>query len=71
MQITGKITYVNLSGGFWGIEGDDGQNYNPLNGLPAEFKEEGKRIKAKVKTSNDFTMFMWGTNVDIQTIEQA
>ncbi|MDX2247696.1 MAG: hypothetical protein SF052_13005 [Bacteroidia bacterium] len=69
MQITGKITFINLSGGFWGILGDDGQNYNPGNSLPAGFQKEGVRVKAKVSSSQAFSIFMWGTNVDIQKIE--
>ncbi|MEZ4829926.1 MAG: hypothetical protein R3C61_27130 [Bacteroidia bacterium] len=69
MQITGKITFVNLSGGFWGILGDDGQNYNPGSSLPTGFHKEGVRIKAKVSPSQAFSIFMWGTNIDIKQIE--
>ena len=69
MEITGKVTYINLSGGFWGIQGDDGQSYNPGTSLPESFQKEGIRIKANVSPSKDFSIFMWGTNVDIYNIE--
>lgn len=69
MQITGKITYIDLSGGFWGIQGDDGQKYNPLDTLPKQYQREGLQVEAEVSYSNAFSMFMWGRNVDIQKIK--
>ncbi|MEL7532119.1 MAG: hypothetical protein AAFN10_12455 [Bacteroidota bacterium] len=70
MQITGTITYINLSGGFWGIKGDDGQKYNPLDSLPSKFQQEGLKVSAEVSHSNAFSVFMWGRNVDIKKIEK-
>ncbi len=70
MQITGKVTYVDLSGGFWGIEGDDGQQYNPLGSLPKSFQEKGLRIKANISPAQSFSIFMWGRNVAIKNIER-
>lgn len=70
-EITGTITFVDLSGGFWGIAGDDGSNWHPQNGLPASLRKEGLRIKARVKPAEAaFGIFMWGQQVDIQHIEQ-
>lgn len=69
MEIKGKVTYVDLSGGFWGIEGEDGQQYNPVGSLPRSLQKEGLSIKAKVKPAQSFSIFMWGRNVDIQNIE--
>lgn len=63
--ITGKVTYVNLSGGFWGIQGNDGQKYQPTN-LPNHHKKEGKKVTLKVKEAeNGFSIFMWGQMVEI------
>ena len=70
MQITGKIIFIDLSGGFWGIETDDGQKYNPGQTLPEDFKHNGIRIKANVSPSQAFSIHMWGTNVDIHDIEK-
>lgn len=68
MNITGKVVYVNVSGGTWGIEGDDGEKYLPVEGLPAHFQKEGIRIKATVHPSPSFTIFMWGKNVMVKNI---
>lgn len=70
MQITGKIIYVNLSGGFWGIKGDDGNDYAPVGKIPASFQEEGLRIKAQMTPDTSFSIFMWGQNVKIQNLEK-
>ena len=69
MQITGKIVKVELSGGFWGIEGDDGQKYQPSGSLPKKFQRNGMKIKANIQPSNEFTIFMWGRSVKVSHIE--
>ena len=71
MQITGKITYVDLSGGFWGIVGDDGQKYNPLDSLPSSFQQEGMKVKAEITHSHSFSIFMWGKNVNLVKVEKV
>lgn len=70
MHITGKITYVDLSGGFWGIVGDDGQKYFPSDGIPQTLQKEGLRVKASYTPSQGFSIFMWGKQVDIKQIER-
>ena len=40
---SGIIKYINLEGGFYGIIGDDGENYDPLN-LPDNYRIDGLRI---------------------------
>ena len=70
MQITGTIEYVNLSGGFYGITGDDGQKYQPDKPLPSRFCEKGLRIKATILPSSGFSVFMWGKMVKISDIHK-
>ncbi|MEM6801963.1 MAG: hypothetical protein AAF696_11205 [Bacteroidota bacterium] len=70
MQITGTVSYISLSGGFWGIIGDDGNKYNPLSGLPRNLQQEGIKVKASCKPSNDFSIHMWGKNVDLTNVEK-
>lgn len=70
MQITGTITYVELSGGFWGIEGEDGQKYTPSENLSETFQKEGLKVKAEVEPANGFGIFMWGQQVNVLSIEQ-
>lgn len=70
MQITGKIVHVDLSGGFWGIEEESGQKFYPVDGLPKPFQREGLQIKARVRPSDAFTIFMWGAGVELDSIEK-
>ncbi len=69
MQIIGTTTFVEVEGGFWGILGDDGVPYYPVNGLPKAFQAESLRIKASVKPSNAVSVFMWGRLVEVEKIE--
>ena len=63
--ITGTATYIDLSGGFWAIKGNDGQNYRPTN-MPASMKKEGKSVSVRVKEVEEgFSVFMWGKTVEI------
>lgn len=70
MDITGTIAFVNLSGGFWGILGDEGGQYQPIEGLPANYQIEGLKVVAKLIPTPAFTIFMWGTTVRIQSIRK-
>lgn len=70
MQITGTVTHVEVEGGFWGIMGDDGVPYHPIEGFPSGFEKEGLRIRAKAKDFDGMTMFMWGRPVVVQSIEE-
>ena len=63
--ITGTVTHINLSGGFWAIKGNDGQDYRPIN-MPASMKKEGKKVSVRVKeVEGGFSIFMWGKTVEI------
>ncbi len=66
---TGVIRYFSLEGGFYGIVADNGKNYDPRN-LSPEFKQDGLRVRFQVKTRNEATVHMWGTPVDIISIEK-
>jgi hypothetical protein len=70
MDIKGKVTFVNLSGGFWGIEAEDGQKFQPVDKLPAGLLKEGTRIQATVKPVQAFGIQMWGQDVEIKSIIQ-
>ena len=70
MKIEGTIRYINLSGGFWGIEGDNGQKYAPVSDLPNRFQKEGLRIKAQVQPAQVFSIMMWGQHVEVKNLEK-
>ena len=70
MTITGRITYENIGMGFYGIEADNGIQYQPLN-LSPTFAKNGLRVKIVARTMNVETMEMWGTPIEIQKIESV
>ncbi len=70
IKTTGTIKRQGLEGGFWGIVGDDGQNYDPQN-LAAEFQQEGLRVSFEAETRPDAASFhMWGTIVEIKSMKK-
>ena len=62
----GHIVYVDLEGGFYGIEAEDGTKYNPLN-LEEAFQEDGLRVRFRgVLRPDVMTTRMWGQNLEIE-----
>lgn len=70
MQIQGTIRHIDLSGGFWGIEADNGHKYAPVEELPKAYQQDGLRIKAEVNPAQVFSIMMWGENVKVSHIEK-
>jgi hypothetical protein len=67
--VSGTVQYIELEGGFYAIEADDGARYYPLN-LEETYKRHGMRVRFTMRERPDvMTTVMWGTNVDIQNIE--
>jgi hypothetical protein len=67
---TGTVKQVGVEGGFFGIVGDDGQNYDPQN-LPEDLKVDGLKVKFQLKKSeNQASFHMWGIVVDVVKIEK-
>jgi len=68
--VTGTVKHIELEGGFYGIVGDQGNKFDPVN-LPDRFKEDGLRVKACMKQLEDRVSFrMWGTLVEIIEIKR-
>ena len=69
-SVTGTIVFLSFEGGFYGIKGDDGRSYDPIN-LPVEFRKEGMRVRFEAKELRDRASFhMWGTIVELVHIEK-
>ena len=65
--LTGEVTYVNLSGGFYGIIGDDGIKYQPTN-LSPQLRKTGQPVKFTFEPAkNGFSSILWGTIIDIKS----
>ncbi|MFM8450631.1 MAG: hypothetical protein ACKOAY_11055 [Haliscomenobacter sp.] len=66
--IIGKIVYVALEGGFYGIEGVDGREWYPLD-LPDQFKKNGLSVAVQaIERTDAFSSAMWGTPIQILTV---
>ncbi|MDD5419433.1 MAG: DUF333 domain-containing protein [Methanomicrobiaceae archaeon] len=66
---SGTVTYIDLEGGFYGIVGDDGEHYLPLN-LSEEYRKNGMRVSFEAGIQEDaVTIHQWGTPIEIETIE--
>lgn len=69
LEIVGTIKYIELEGGFFGIVGDDGARYDPVN-LAAAYAIDGLRVKVQIRPRPDSIGFhMWGEIVEIIHIE--
>ncbi len=67
---TGTIKHINLEGGFYGLVADDGRKYLPKD-LAREFKVDGLRVRFQVKIlTGVVTIYMWGTPVEVLSIER-
>ncbi len=64
-QIAGKVVYQDIGMGFWGIIGDDGKEWLPVN-LPSRYQVKNKRVQLTAKIAEDtMSIFMWGTMIEI------
>lgn len=64
-KISGTVTYINLATGFWGIMGEDGQEWRPIN-MPEQLKLEGRKVEIKaIGVDEGASIFMWGTPIRI------
>jgi inhibitor of cysteine peptidase len=67
---SGTVTFIDLEGGFYGIIGDDGNRYLPLNLVP-EYQVDGLRIAFEYEPEKDIaTVQMWGAPVNTTFIEK-
>jgi hypothetical protein len=68
--VTGTVRHVDLEGGFYGIEADDGTKLDPVN-LPEEFRQDGVRVQVQVEELKDrVSTHMWGKIVRIVGIKR-
>jgi len=63
--ITGEVVYVDLGPGFFGVKGEDGKDYRPVQ-FPEQLKTTGAKVSLLVKPSDKMSMLMWGQAVDVK-----
>ncbi|HTY53164.1 MAG TPA: protease inhibitor I42 family protein [Methanomicrobiales archaeon] len=67
---SGTVVYQDLEGGFYGIVGDDGKQYDPLN-LDAKFRKDGLRVAFDATAVQGIaTTHMWGTPVNLSDVDE-
>lgn len=70
LVVDGRIKRCSYEGGFYAIEGNDGNIYKPLE-LDASFQVEGLRVKAELRPiKEDLIFHSWGTPVEVVDIER-
>jgi hypothetical protein len=70
VQGTGTVKLMGMEGSFYGIVGDDGNNYDPLN-LSDDFKKDGLKVKFVIKPAETQVGFhMWGQIVEVVRIKK-
>jgi len=69
-QFAGTVVYQEIEGGFYGIQGDDGERYDPVN-LPADLRIDGLRVRVIADPlPASHTIRMWGKLIKIIDIER-
>ena len=64
MKIKGKVIFEDLGMGFWGIVGDDGREWLPVN-MPNQLKVKGAVVEISAVESDMESIAMWGTPIEI------
>jgi hypothetical protein len=64
----GRVQFLNLEGGFYGIITDSGKKLLPMN-MAKEFAQNGAIIRVKGKVKDVMTIQQWGTPFMITDIE--
>ena len=69
--ILGMVKYLAMEGGFYGIVGEDGKNYLPLN-LEEAYQQDSLNVRFTFERREGvMTIAMWGQAVDITAIERV
>ncbi len=70
LEFSGTVVHVPLEGGFFGILGEDGRQYDPLH-LPEDLRQDGLKVRVQAREVPEAIGFhMWGTRIEILRIEK-
>ena len=71
INVTGRIKHYSYEGGFYGIEGDDGNVYKPID-LDPGFQIEGQAVQAELRPRDKKILFKpWGMPVEVLNIKRV
>jgi hypothetical protein len=65
----GTVVHLYFEGGFYGIVGDDGDHYDPIN-MPQEFKVDCLRVRFTANIAGYASAHAWGYIVRLASIER-
>jgi hypothetical protein len=65
----GRVVYIDLEGGFWAIETDDGRKLRPNAPIPRGLLREEMRVRFSFQPVNEVSFFMWGEPVFLIDIQ--
>jgi hypothetical protein len=69
-QVSARVSWLSIEGGFWALRGDDDVTYEPLN-LPADFQQDGLRVRTTLRMRGDMgTYRMVGPVVEVLSIHR-
>ncbi|HJU88096.1 MAG TPA: hypothetical protein VJ672_01805 [Gemmatimonadaceae bacterium] len=67
---TGVVHFYNLEGGFFAIRGDDNVTYDPMEGMPESFRQDGLRVRFEGKVRDDMaSIHMVGRIIELLDID--
>lgn len=66
--LRGTVVWLDFEGGFWGIVGDDGEKYRPVDPLPEEARGEGTRVDVELEQAALLSFAMWGRSARIHRL---
>ncbi|MBM4154930.1 MAG: hypothetical protein FJ221_07850 [Lentisphaerae bacterium] len=70
VTFAGTVSWKALETGFYAIDADDGQGYEPIN-LPAEYSVDGLRVQVSAILRNDMASInMYGIIIEITEISR-
>ena len=70
IRVNGTVFHFTIEMGGWAIRGDDNVNYEPVGGLPAEFEQEGLRVRMVAKRTNYVSLNQIGPVVEIVSLSR-
>jgi hypothetical protein len=70
LAFTGTVSHKSLESGFFAIDADNGQGYEPIN-LPADFAIDGLRVRVSARVRDDMASInMYGSLIEIVAISR-
>ena len=70
IRFTGTVQFHDVEGGFWAIKADNGQTYDPENGLPERYRAPNLRVAVTARLRSDLgSIHMVGPIVEILQIQ--